>query len=121
MKQGFKLHPTGNFRATITSIEQAVSKAGNDMLVVQFDTDCDFKYGLKDWVMLKSKGLAGEKREAFKKVFGIKTGDAVDLEALVGESCNVFIEHDGGWTRVHYESDQQPPSQPAIKDSDIPF
>jgi len=120
----FQKHPTGNYRATITSIEEAVSKNGNDMLVVKYDTNSDFKWGLKDWIMLKSKGMAEEKREQFKKVFGIKTGDPVDLNSLVGESCSVFVEHDGDWTRVSYDEsppETQQPERNTINEEDIPF
>ena len=122
-KKTYALHPEGLWKATIQEIEDGVmSKAGNEMVVITYTTNADFKYGLKDYILKESQyKKPQEHKQAFMDALSIKPGDKPDL---VGKELDVYVGHDGTWTRIKYKGEEGFPSDNqtgGIDESTIPF
>lgn len=102
-EQKFDLIPEGKYRIRIRSVEKAVSKNGNDMLVFQFDVSGQRSILYHYLVFLNDKPEVTNRMltQFFDSFKDIEDGN-FNLASWVGKVGACTIKHDGDYARVGY-------------------
>lgn len=102
-RNDFPQIPEGRYRVKILSADKAVSKAGNDMLVIKLEVS-----GQRNWlwdyiVFLDDRPeITNRKLTQLFDAFGIEDGD-FNLAGYVGRVGAAQVKHDDeGKARLHY-------------------
>ncbi len=101
-EQEFESAPIGKHRVRIKSAEMAVSKSGNDMLVVQLNVSNSKSVVFHYIVFMVDKPeITNRMLTSFFDSFGISDGD-FNVSGYAGKVGGAMLKADGEYTKVHY-------------------
>ncbi len=103
--------PEGVYKAALIKIEEGSGEFG-DYLQFRFEV-IDGEHKGVSKTLVASKKLSNSKSGKNSKLFGIvkaltksepKTGETLDIEALVGKSCQIFVKNGKEKDGVQYQN-----------------
>lgn len=133
-ERSFEQAPIGKHRVRIKSAEMAVSKSGNDMMVLQLNVSGSDSIVFNHTVFMTDKpDITNRMLTALFDSFGIQDGD-FNVNGYVGKVGGAMLKQDGEYVRVHYflskkeQSDlpewiegKQSYFEPVVDEEELPF